>query len=311
MERLISKLNRPPSRFDKQGFLKVLNKNAREAIIALKESPGLKKAMIVDVLQRFDKKIKSTKFPTGITLVRNGFFIYGGQVIQEVFQQTKKLVDPKIRKAMEMTPSSDYDGQLILKFTKDGKISREENISKETQLKKFLLKTMKYAAKPYGSIFKVDVATKIPYVIDVTLADAETGFDYAEIHAVNGYAMQNVGLAKQKSGYTERGSDRLSQTKCCVQTLKSLGLPVLNLKSLLYDQLFALDSMLTGNSHRKSVRPDKCQQRFVRMTFIYELMKKTGSRIPKEVKMLVKEIVERMDKPKYAKYFKECSVKIH
>jgi hypothetical protein len=111
--------------------------------------------------------------------------------------------------------------------------------------------------------------------------------------------------------YTERGADRLAQTKCCVETLKSLGLPVLNVKSLLYDQLFALDSMLTGNGHRKAVRPDKCQQRFVRMTFLYDLMKKTKKSIPKDVQTLVNEIVERMDKPQYDKYFKQCSVKIH
>jgi hypothetical protein len=118
---------------------------------------------------------------------------------------------------------------------------------------------------------------------------------------------------KDRTGneYLERGSDRLAQTKCCIETLKSLGLPVLNIKSLLYDQLFALDSMLTGNSHRKAVRPDKCQQRFVRMTFLYDLMKKTKKSIPKDVTALVNEIVMRMDQPKYKNYFKQCSVKIH
>ena len=306
MERLISKLNRPPVRFNKDGFLKSLNKNSKEAIIALKSAPELKKAVIVDVLQRFNKIIKTAKFPDDVSMVPNGFFLYGGQVIQEVFQQTKKLVDPKIRAAMEMTPSSDYDGQLILKFKKDGKLSRIENISKETKLKKFLLKAMEKAAEPYGPLFKVSVVTKLPHVIDISLADAKTGFDYAEIHAVNGYMKERVG-----NEYTERGADRLAQTKCCVETLKSLGLPVLNLKSLLYDQLFALDSMLTGNSHRKAVRPDKCQQRFVRMTFIYDLMKKTKKNIPKDVQTLVNEIVMRMDQPKYKNYFKQCSVKIH
>ena len=293
-------------RFNKNGFLKSLNENAKQAIIALKSAPELKKAVIVDVLQRFNKIIKTTKFPDGVSMVRNGFFLYGGQVIQEVFQQTKKLVDPKIRAAMEMTPSSDYDGQLILKFKKDGKLSRIENISKETKLKKFLLKAMEKAAEPYGPLFNVSVVTKLPHVIDISLADAKTGFDYAEIHAVNGYMKERVG-----NEYTERGADRLAQTKCCVETLKSLGLPVLNLKSLLYDQLFALDSMLTGNSHRKAVRPDKCQQRFVRMTFIYDLMKKTNKSIPKDVQTLVNEIVMRMDQPKYKNYFKQCSVKIH
>ena len=293
-------------RFNKNGFLKSLNENAKQAIIALKNAPELKKAVIVDVLQRFNKIIKTAKFPDDVSMVRNGFFLYGGQVIQEVFQQTKKLVDPKIRAAMEMTPSSDYDGQLILKFKKDGKLSRAENISKETKVKKFLLKVMEKAAEPYGPLFKVSVTTKLPHVIDISLADAKTGFDYAEIHVVNGYMKERIG-----NEYTERGPDRLAQTKCCVETLKSLGLPVLNLKSLLYDQLFALDSMLTGNSHRKAVRPDKCQQRFVRMTFIYDLMKKSGRKIPKNVSLLVNEIVMRMDQPKYKNYFKQCSVKIH
>jgi len=302
MERLISKLNRPPVRFNRDGFLKALNKNSRQAIIALKDSPELKKAVIVDVLQRFHKILKSAKFPNDVSMVPNGFFLYGGQVIQEIFQQTKKLVDPKIRAAMEMTPSSDYDGQIILKF----KELEKENISKETKLKAFLKKAMTKAAQPYGALFKVSVRTKLPHVIDVSLQDAKTGFDYAEFHAVNGYMGDRSG-----NEYTERGSDRLAQTKCCIETLKSLKLPVLNVKSLLYDQLFALDSMLTGNSHRKAVRPDKCQQRFVRMTFLYDLMKKSKKSIPKDVQMLVKEIVERMDKPKYAKYFKECSVKIH
>ena len=302
MERLISKLNRPPVRFNRDGFLKSLNKNAKEAIIAMKDSPELKKAVIVDVLQRFHKILKSAKFPDGVSMVPKGFFLYGGQVIQEVFQQTKKLVDPKIRAAMEMTPSSDYDGQIILKF----KEREKENISKETKLKAFLKKAMTKAAQPYGALFKVSVRTKLPHVIDVSLQDAKTGFDYAEFHAVNGYMGDRTG-----NEYTERGSDRLAQTKCCIETLKSLGLPVLNVKSLLYDQLFALDSMLTGNSHRKAVRPDKCQQRFVRMTFLYDLMKKSKKSIPRDVQMLVKEIVERMDKPKYAKYFKQCSVKIH
>ena len=293
-------------RFNKNGFLKSLNENAKQAIIALKSAPELKKAVIVDVLQRFNKIIKTAKFPDDVSMVPNGFFLYGGQVIQEVFQQTKKLVDPKIRAAMEMTPSSDYDGQLILKFKKDGKLSRIENISKETKLKKFLLKAMEKAAEPYGPLFNVSVVTKLPHVIDISLADAKTGFDYAEIHVVNGYMKERIG-----NEYTERGADRLAQTKCCVETLKSLGLPVLNLKSLLYDQLFALDSMLTGNSHRKAVRPDKCQQRFVRMTFIYDLMKKTKKNIPKDVQTLVNEIVMRMDQPKYKNYFKQCSVKIH
>jgi hypothetical protein len=302
MERLISKLNRPPVRFNRDGFLKALNKNSKEAIIAMKDSPELKKAVIVDVLQRFHKILKSAKFPDGVSMVPKGFFLYGGQVIQEVFQQTKKLVDPKIRAAMEMTPSSDYDGQIILKF----KEREKENISKETKLKAFLKKAMTKAAQPYGALFKVSVRTKLPHVIDVSLQDAKTGFDYAEFHAVNGYMGDRTG-----NEYTERGSDRLAQTKCCIETLKSLGLPVLNVKSLLYDQLFALDSMLTGNSHRKAVRPDKCQQRFVRMTFLYDLMKKSKKSIPRDVQMLVKEIVERMDKPKYAKYFKQCSVKIH
>ena len=268
----------------------------------MKDSPELKKAVIVDVLQRFHKILKSAKFPDGVSMVPKGFFLYGGQVIQEVFQQTKKLVDPKIRAAMEMTPSSDYDGQIILKF----KEREKENISKETKLKAFLKKAMTKAAQPYGALFKVSVRTKLPHVIDVSLQDAKTGFDYAEFHAVNGYMGDRTG-----NEYTERGSDRLAQTKCCIETLKSLGLPVLNVKSLLYDQLFALDSMLTGNSHRKAVRPDKCQQRFVRMTFLYDLLKKTKKPVPKDVQMLVKEIVERMDKPKYAKYFKQCSVKIH
>jgi len=268
----------------------------------MRDSPELKKAVIVDVLQRFHKIIKSAKFPDGVSMVPKGFFLYGGQVIQEVFQQTKKLVDPKISAAMEMTPSSDYDGQIILKFKERGK----ENISKETKLKAFLKKAMTKAAQPYGALFKVSVRTKLPHVIDVSLQDAKTGFDYAEFHAVNGYMGDRSG-----NEYTERGSNRLAQTKCCIEILKSLGLPVLNVKSLLYDQLFALDSMLTGNSHRKAVRPDKCQQRFVRMTFLYDLMKKSKKSIPKDVQMLVKEIVERMDKPKYAKYFKQCSVKIH
>jgi hypothetical protein len=306
MERLISKLNRPPVRFNRDGFLKALNKNSKEAIIAMRDSPELKKAVIVDVLQRFHKIIKSAKFPDDVSLVPNGFFLYGGQVIQEIFQQTKKIVDPKIGAAMMMTPSSDYDGQIILKFKEDGKISAKENISKETKLKAFLKKAMIKAAQPYGALFKVSVRTKLPHVIDVSLQDAKTGFDYAEFHAVNGYMGDRTG-----NEYTERGSDRLAQTKCCIETLKSLGLPVLNVKSLLYDQLFALDSMLTGNSHRKAVRPDKCQQRFVRMTFLYDLLKKTKKPVPKDVQMLVKEIVERMDKPKYAKYFKQCSVKIH
>jgi len=268
----------------------------------MRDSPELKKAVIVDVLQRFHKILKSAKFPDGVSMVPKGFFLYGGQVIQEVFQQTKKLVDPKIRAAMEMTPSSDYDGQIILKF----KEREKENISKETKLKAFLKKAMTKAAQPYGALFKVSVRTKLPHVIDVSLQDAKTGFDYAEFHAVNGYMGDRTG-----NEYTERGSDRLAQTKCCIETMKSLGLPVLNVKSLLYDQLFALDSMLTGNSHRKAVRPDKCQQRFVRMTFLYDLLKKTKKPIPKDVQMLLKEIVERMDKPKYAKYFKQCSVKIH
>jgi len=302
MERLISKLNRPPVRFNRDGFLKALNKNSKEAIIAMRDSPQLKKAVIVDVLQRFHKIIKSAKFPDGVSMVPKGFFLYGGQVIQEVFQQTKKLVDPKIRAAMEMTPSSDYDGQIILKF----KEREKENISKETKLKAFLKKAMTKAAQPYGALFKVSVRTKLPHVIDVSLQDANSGFDYAEFHAVNGYMGDRSG-----NEYTERGSNRLAQTKCCIEILKSLGLPVLNIKSLLYDQLFALDSMLTGNSHRKAVRPDKCQQRFIRMTFLYDLMKKSKKNIPKDVQLLVKEIVERMDKPKYAKYFKQCSVKIH
>ena len=293
-------------RFNKNGFLKSLNENSKQAIIAMRDTPELKKAVIVDVLQRFNKILKNAKFPDDVSMVPNGFFLYGGQVIQEVFQQTKKLVDPKIRAAMEMTPSSDYDGQLILKFKKDGKLSRIENISKETKLKKFLLKAMEKAAEPYGPLFNVSVVTKLPHVIDISLADAKTGFDYAEIHAVNGYMKERIG-----NEYTERRADRLAQTKCCVETLKSLGLPVLNLKSLLYDQLFALDSMLTGNSHRKAVRPDKCQQRFVRMTFIYDLMKKTNKSIPKDVQTLVNEIVMRMDQPKYKNYFKQCSVKIH
>ena len=293
-------------RFNKNGFLKSLNENAKQAIIARRDTPELKKAVIEDVLHRINKILKNAKFPDDVSMVPNGFFLYGGQVIQEVFQQTKKLVDPKIRAAMQMTPSSDYDGQLILKFKKDGKLSRIENISKETKLKKFLLKVMENAAEPYGPLFKVSVATKLPHVIDISLADAKTGFDYAEIHVVNGYMKERIG-----NEYTERGADRLAQTKCCVETLKSLGLPVLNLKSLLYDQLFALDSMLTGNSHRKAVRPDKCQQRFVRMTFIYDLMKKTKKNIPKDVQTLVNEIVMRMDQPKYKNYFKQCSVKIH
>lgn len=306
MERLISKLNRPPMRFNKEGFLKALNKNSKQAIIAMRDSPELKKAVIVDVLQRFINILKTEKFPGGVTMVPNGIFLYGGQVVQEIFQQTKKLVDPKIRAAMEMTPSSDYDGQLILKFKENGKISSKENISKEIKLKAFLKNAMTKAANPYGALFDVSVRTRLPHVIDVSLSDGINGFDYAEFHAVNGYILDRVG-----NEYTERGSDRLAQTKCCIETLKSLGLPVLNVKSLLYDQLFALDSMLTGNSHRKAVRPDKCQQRFVRMTFLYDLMKKTKKSIPKNVTLLVNDIVERMDKPKYKNYFKQCSVKIH
>ena len=306
MERLISKLNRPPRRFNKDGFLKALNENSKQAIVAMRDSPELKKAVIVDVLQRFNKILKTAKFPDGVSMVPNGLFLYGGQVIQEIFQQTKKLVDPKIRAAMEMTPSSDYDGQIILKFKEGGKVSTKENISKETKLKAFLKKAMTKAAEPYGALFNVGVRTKLPYVIDVSLSDAKTGFDYAEFHVVNGFMKDRTG-----NEYLERGSDRLAQTKCCVETLKSLGLPVLNVKSLLYDQLFALDSMLTGNSHRKAVRPDKCQQRFVRMTFLYDLMKKTKKSIPKDVTALVNEIVMRMDQPKYKNYFKQCSVKIH
>jgi len=293
-------------RFNKEGFLKALNKNSKQAIIAMRDSPELKKAVIVDVLQRFINILKTEKFPGGVTMVPNGIFLYGGQVVQEIFQQTKKLVDPKIRAAMEMTPSSDYDGQLILKFKENGKISSKENISKEIKLKAFLKNAMTKAANPYGALFDVSVRTRLPHVIDVSLSDGINGFDYAEFHAVNGYILDRVG-----NEYTERGSDRLAQTKCCIETLKSLGLPVLNVKSLLYDQLFALDSMLTGNSHRKAVRPDKCQQRFVRMTFLYDLMKKTKKSIPKNVTLLVNDIVERMDKPKYKNYFKQCSVKIH
>ena len=160
MERLISKLNRPPVRFNRDGFLKALNKNSKEAIVAMRDSPELKKAVIVDVLQRFHKILKSAKFPDGVSMVPNGFFLYGGQVIQEVFQQTKKIVDPKIGAAMMMTPSSDYDGQIILKFKEDGKISAKENISKETKLKAFLKKAMIKAAQPYGALFKVSVPVK-------------------------------------------------------------------------------------------------------------------------------------------------------
>ena len=75
-------------RFNKNGFLKSLNENSKQAIIALKSAPELKKAVIVDVLQRFNKIIKTAKFPDDVSMVPNGFFLYGGQVIQEVFQQT-------------------------------------------------------------------------------------------------------------------------------------------------------------------------------------------------------------------------------
>jgi len=40
-------------------------------------------------------------------------------------------------------------------------------------------------------------------------------------------------------------------------------------------------------------------------------MKKSGRKIPKNVSLLVNEIVMRMDQPKYKNYFKQCSVKIH
>ena len=69
-------------RFNKNGFLKSLNENVKQAIIALKNAPELKKAVIVDVLQRFNKIIKTAKFPDDVSMVRNGFFLYGGQVIQ-------------------------------------------------------------------------------------------------------------------------------------------------------------------------------------------------------------------------------------
>ena len=117
MERLISKLNRPPVRFNRDGFLKSLNKNSKEAIIAMRDSPELKKAVIVDVLQRFHKIIKSAKFPDDVSLVPNGFFLYGGQVIQEIFQQTKKIVDPKIGAAMMMTWYSGTKAMLHLSGT--------------------------------------------------------------------------------------------------------------------------------------------------------------------------------------------------
>lgn len=298
MERFIQKLDSGPDRFGENKLLKALPKSTRSALKTFREQESEKKMMITVILMRFYKALKKYKFPKGTCMVRNGFFLYGGQVIHKIFDQVRDIIDPKIADAMMMVPSSDFDGQLLMKFTKDGRISRDGNISKHYELRKFLNKLMKYAMEPFTKHFKLTVDSRTPFTIDLIIVGKKHEFKYAEIHASNAY-------------YTKSG-ERMKQTKCCVRSFRPLfGLPVLDTSELFYDQLFALDSMLTGDDHRKKVRMDKCQSRFVRLTFLYDYMMKKKIRVPLKAKKLIKTILYRMDKRKYQKHFKSCSVKIH
>ena len=302
MDRLIRKLNSGPNRFGSKNLLMNLGKDTEIALLSARADVEFKKLMTTTVLRRFHALLKNTNFPSGIRMVPNGFFLYGGQVIHAIYERSKSKVkiDPRIAHAMEMTPSSDYDGQLLLEFVNDtyGDVDlKYKSISKRKDLKKFLERIMKKAVSPFKKYFKVEVSSRTPITMDITLSNPKTGFKLVEIHSSNAHST----MSKR---YFEK-------TTCCVTKIRGFGLPVLNVKSLLYDQLFALDSMLTGNSHRVPMRKAKCQQRFVRMMFLYELLKKTSKKTPNDVRVMANEIAMRMDKKKYQKYFKECSVLVH
>jgi len=300
MNRLIDKLDTGPDRFGSKNLLKNLGTNTKIALISAKADIVFKNRMTTSVLKRFHTLLRKENLPEGIRMVPNGFFLYGGQVIQAIYERTKERIDPRIDRAMAMTPSSDYDGQLLLELVSDdyGEVeSGMASISKRKDLKKFLERIMKKAVLPYKRYFSVSVSSKTPISMDVVLSNPKTGFKLVEIHASNAHGP----MSKRY----------LEKTTCCVTKLRGFGLPVLNVKSLLFDQLVALDSMLTGNDHRVPVRKAKCQQRFVRMTFLYDLLKKSGKKIPEDVKIMANQIAKRMDNKKYQKYFKQCSVLIH
>jgi hypothetical protein len=298
MDKFIGKLNTGPTRFGSDKLLKDLPRDTRNALLTFRDTYSEKKVALTIILLRFYTILRRTPPPQGYSIVRNGFFLYGGQVIQKMFETNREIIDPKVAEAMDMVPSSDFDGQLLVKIMKNGKILSNANISKCFKLKNYLTKTITLAMEPYKSLFKLKVESRTPFTIDITLSGKNTRHKYLEIHASN--------------AYYSKSKDRLKQTKCCVKAFKPMvGLPILDAPELLYDQLFALDSMLTGDYHRKEVRKEKCQSRFVRLTFLYEYLRKNRIRVPTKVKKLIQSILYRMDRPRYQKYFKKCTVKIH
>jgi len=298
MDKFIRKLNTGPTRFGSDKLLKDLPRDTRNALMTFRDTYSEKKVAITIILLRLYTLLRKTPPPEGYSIVRNGFFLYGGQVVQKIFEMNREIIDPKVAEAMDMVPSSDFDGQLLVKITKNGKILTNANISKCFKLKNYIAKLMNKALEPYKSMFKLKVESRTPFTIDATLSGKNTRHKYLEIHASN--------------AYYSKSKDRLKQTKCCVKYFKPMvGLPILEAPELLYDQLFALDSMLTGDSHRKEVRKEKCQSRFVRLTFLYEYLRKTNTRVPMKVKKLIQSILYRMDRPRYQKYFKKCTVRIH
>jgi len=274
MDKFIGKLNTGPTRFGSDKLLKDLPRDTRNALLTFRDTYSEKKVALTIILLRLYTLLRRTPPPQGYAIVRNGFFLYGGQVVQKIFEMNREIIDSKVAEAMDMVPSSDFDGQLLVKITKNGKILTNANISKCFKLKNYLAKLMQIALEPYKSMFKLKVESRTPFTIDVTLSGKNTRHKYLEIHASN--------------AYYSKSKDRLKQTKCCVKSFKPLvGLPILEAPELLYDQLFALDSMLTGDSHRKEVRKEKCQSRFVRLTFLYEYLRKKRLRIPLKVKKLI------------------------
>jgi hypothetical protein len=298
MERFIKKLNTGPTRFGEDKLLKDLPKNTREALGTFRDKYSEKKVALSIIIIRFYTLLRKEPFPQAYSLVKNGLFLYGGIVIQKLFEINRDIIDEKVAEAMDMVPSSDFDGQLLVKIMKNGKILTNANISKCFRLKNHLTKIMLRAIEPYKSMFKLKVESRTPFTIDLTLSGKKNNYKYLEFHASN--------------AYYKRSKDRLKQTRCCVKAFKPLlNLPILEAPELLYDQLFALDSMLTGDSHRKEVRKEKCQSRFVRMAFLYDYLRKNRIRIPVKVNKLIQSILYRMDKPRYQKHFKKCTVKIH
>lgn len=247
------------------------------------------KADLVVSMLRFNDLVKKSKFPSGYSSVPKGFFLYGGRVIQKVFENSQVEIEPKIAEAMQMVPNMEFNAHLLVKMTRNGKITTTANISKCRRLVAHLEKIANKAIEPFRNKYKIVITSKTPFTIDVKIVGRKNRCTYAEIHASN--------------AYSKRAGGMLKQTKCCVSPMKHLaGIPTLSVPELLHDQLFAIDSMLYGKNRSKELL---CQSRFVRLAFLYNYMTKTKQRIQPNVKKMISNILYRIDSERFNKYVKQ------